>query len=114
MKIICFWICLITVALFDFSLLAQERVLNDIKNIPRLDSFESGPRNVVGEYHGRGVIDALDNNDIVINDSIFTLSERIKIMQVDGSSFSGKLTPGIMVYYYLDGPKRIDRIFIDQ
>jgi hypothetical protein len=109
------WIVLAAVilTLTGSHLGAQQMQLQKIQPVPRLDSDQSRKTSVVGEYHGRGVIDAVNEKSVVINDSVFSLSDGITIKYADGRSFSGHLAPGTAVFYYLEGPKHIVAIFID-
>jgi hypothetical protein len=109
------WIVLagIILTLTGSPLGAEQMQLQKIKPVPRLDVDQAGKTSVVGEYHGRGVIDAVNGKSVVINDSLFSLSDRIRIRYADGRSFVGNLAPGTAVFYYLESPKRIDAIFID-
>jgi hypothetical protein len=109
------WIVLAAVilTLTGSPLGADQMQLEKIKPLPRLDSELSRKRSVVGEYHGRGVIDAVNEKSVVINDTVFLLSDSIRIQYSDGRSFLGQLKPGTSVYFYLEGPKQIVAIFID-
>lgn len=100
---------------FYAPLFAEQTPLNEINPIPRLKSSDSYQKTVVGEYHGRGVIDAVEGTEIVVNDSLFTLSENLEVMRVDGSpSTQSQLLPGTAIFYHLNGPKQIKTIFIDR
>lgn len=93
-------------------LTAEEAQLKKIEPVPRLELQHPGKESVVGEYHGRGVVDAVQEQSVVINDTLFSLPGSANILYEDGSRFAGKLKPGTAVFYYLDGPRRIDKIFI--
>jgi hypothetical protein len=110
-----YWIVLSAVILIltGSPLGAEQKPLKKMKSVPRLDIKQSRKTSVVGEYHGRGVIDAVNEKSVVINDSVFSLSGRIRIQYADGRSFSGRLKPGTAVFYYLEGAKKIVTIFIN-
>lgn len=106
-----FLIVFLLIGLMPLCLSADESGLLDIKTIPQVN-FKINST-VIGEYSGHGRIDEIFTNRIVINDSNFYLSSKLKIIDAKGHNYSGPLSQGMYAYYFLDKNNKINKIVIN-
>ena len=93
---------------------ANEKGLIDIRNIPKTGFNVDRTISGIGEYTGKGRIDGVFNDRIVINDANFYLGNQVALQTPNGRSFLGNLEKGMYIYYFLDpSNSKLTKIIID-
>ncbi len=105
--------CVLLILLLPIHLYADEGTLLDIKQIPQVDfkNARTGPS--IGEYNGKGQINAVFPDRIVVNDSNLHLSSNPKLSTINGNKYRGQLKQGMNIYYFLDKNKAVSKVVVD-
>ena len=92
----------------------NEKGFVDIRAIPKTGFNVDRTISGIGEYDGKGRIDGVFNDRIVINDANFNLSNTVTLQTPNGKSFLGNLDKGMYIYYFLDpSNSKLTKIIID-
>jgi len=115
MRFFYFFITVLTMVVVPLSLIAQEIKPLEIKPVPDLPSeYGVTLTRSIGEYDGSGIIDAVYEKRIVINDQGFSFTENIQIRNTRGETVNiARLTPGVNVYYFLESAGKIKALVLN-
>lgn len=97
-----------------FPCWGNEKGLIDIRTIPKTGFNVDRTISGIGEYSGKGRIDGVFNDRIVINDANFFLASNVSLQTPNGRAFLGNLEKGMYIYYFLNpSDNKLTKIIID-
>ncbi len=104
---ICLPVCL---PVFVFG---ADQGLLEVQSIPKLDPELAKLESVIGTWHGKGRIDAIYPQRIIINDSNYNMESDAALIYLDGTKYKKGLKTGMSVYYFLGTNRVIIKLAID-
>lgn len=106
-------VSIVLLLILPMGLFAGDDGLLEIGQVPQVDFKEKPAGPSIGEYNGKGQIDSISKDMIVINDLDFSLSSKLRTTAINGLPYNGPLKKGLIVYYFLDADKAIVKMIVD-